>query len=422
MSKVLLIANNSFSDSSNNGKTYEAIFSEFNKSDIAQLFFSQNENPDFKYCNNYFKITDKDVLFNFFSKVKRGEKLKNVKQLNQRNENIIEHKKSKIFSFFQKKAGYLVLLRDFIWSFNTWKTKKLKNWINDFNPDIIFFVGGDMEFPHIIAKWVSQEYKIPLVIYFTDDYVIFPVNRNFLDKLKKKRANKFYIDTVKRSSLRFVIGDLMAKEYKNYFNCEFNSIMNSIELTDFEEYIGGNDKLVISYFGGLHLNRWKMICRLGKLLSDNYTINVYTIDTPSAEIINEFEISKVNYCGAVRGNALRNKILESDILLHVESDDEYYMNLTRLSVSTKIPEYLISGRAILGFGPPELASMKILSDNNIGFVISSSDKNTEILNKIDIIYDFNFRKNMGINAYNYAHKYFNRKDIATKFKQRIENL
>ena len=64
-------------------------------------------------------------------------------------------------------------------------------------------------------------------------------------------------------------------------------------------------------------------------------------------------------------------MFDADAFLHIESDDESYCSLTKLSVSTKIPEYLISSRLVIGYGPVYLASMKLLKDNNIGIVISN---------------------------------------------------
>lgn len=427
MSKVLIVANNSFSSSSNNGKTYEAIFSDFNKADLGQIFFSENESPDLDYCNNYFKITDKDVLINTLTlSGKKGGEINKQNYIS--NENQLAYSKKKnvsvLFKFLQKRADSLVQLRDLLWSLNFWKTNKLKLWLREYNPQIIFFVAGDMEFPHTVAKWISNELKIPLVIYFTDDYVLNPQPRNFLDKNRKERALNFYKDTIAKSSKLYTIGELMANEYENYFGKSFNFIMNSVDVNPLINYIDDkSDKvIIISYFGGLHLNRWKMISRLGSILNNRAKINVYTIEKPSNDILSAFERASVNYCGPVTGENLKCRIIESDVLLHVESDDQYNRSLTKLSVSTKIPEYLMSGRVILGFGPVEVASMRILSDNDIGYVISSNLNDFEISQSISKIFDFEQRKDLGIKGYDFAVANFSKDVISKKFRREIEAL
>jgi hypothetical protein len=62
---VLVVSTNCFSDVYNNGKTLESIFSSFDKRNLAQVFFSENMNPDLNFVNNYFKISDVNVLKNF---------------------------------------------------------------------------------------------------------------------------------------------------------------------------------------------------------------------------------------------------------------------------------------------------------------------------------------------------------------------
>ena len=421
--KVLIISNNSFSKTSNNGKTYEAIFSKFRKDNLAQLFFSENEDPDMEYCERYFKVTDQDVLKNLIKFTKsNGNPVIYIKE--NKNVDSITVNQSLLFNFFKKRADMLIYLRDVLWSFNSWKTPQLKKWLRDFNPDLIFFVAGPMTFPHKITKWIAEFLDIPIVLYFTDDYVIYPKSRNLMDTLVKYRANKIYKKTIKLSISRFTIGELMSYEYEKYFGTQFNSIMNSIEIKSNSQVIElrANENYLISYFGGLHLNRWKMISRLSKIAGDDFTFNVYSMEQPTEEVLIEFKNCNVNFCGGLVGLELEKKILESDVLLHVESDNEYYRSLTKLSVSTKIPEYLISGRMILGFGPEELASMRVLSDNNLGLVISSDLNDDMILEQINILRDISLRNEFGLRAQEYARDKFDKNQNAESFKKYIEKL
>ena len=114
---------------------------------------------------------------------------------------------------------------------------------------------------------------------------------------------------------------------------------------------------------------------------------------------------------------------KADILLHVESNDLQYRSLTRLSVSTKIPEYLISGRLLLAFGPAEVASIKLLSDHNVGCVIDADQSDemckstiNKLIGRNDQIHGF------VCNAYDYAVNTFDKDKIATKFKSELERI
>jgi hypothetical protein len=420
--KILIISHNSFSKVFNNGKTLESIFADFNKENLAQIFFSQNEQPDLDYCNHYFKLTDTDVLKSLLSGFSDcGHVIKECPIDNNLEKTHKPVSNSKFFNFAKSKSNYLTIFRDILWSFNSYKSKSLKNWIQNFKPDILFYVGGNYGFSHKIARYLSKEYKLPLVSYFTDDYVIYPISRNFFEYLQHQRIKLFYPKTINHSSICYTIGDLMAKEYSQYFKKEFIPIMNSIEKQEYTQY-KPNEKIKMSYFGGLHLNRWQMLIKLASLI-DDVNIDVYSIETPSEEILKQFEKSKINFKGAVRGENLKQSILSSDILLHVESNDAYYRSLTKLSISTKIPEYLMSGRFILGYGPEDVASMRIISDNQIGKVISSEMSDDKIKIELkSILSDPFLRESVGRKGHDFAIKNYDNVKISREFKIQLEKL
>lgn len=418
--KILIVSHSSFSKIYNNGKTLESIFSSFPKKDLSQIYFTENMQPDFDFCNDYFKITDVDVLKGL---LKGGADCGNVLMPNnEQNENNSNMSKgSKLFRFAKSRIDHLVLFRDMLWGFNVWKSNSLMSWFKRINPDVIFYVGGNFGFSHNIASFLSKTNRVPLVSYFTDDYLIYPKIKNFIDGVQRMRMKKFYNNTVKQASLSFAIGDVMSEEYSAFFNKKFYSLMNSVTSEDYIPYLEKKE-ITFSYFGGLHLNRWRMLIKLADSLPIG-SIDVYSTDKPLEEIMFEFNKVNINFKGAIEGAELKEAILKSDVLLHVESDDVYNRTLTKLSVSTKIPEYLMSGRLVLGFGPTEVASMKILSDNKIGLVISSSISKDSLKNELlKITSDFQFRKKIGLQGYNYAIKNFDNKIIADNFKNKIENL
>jgi len=413
--KALIISANPFSKVLNNGKTYEAIFWAFKSDCLSQLFFRTKDirYADFDYCNSYYGITESDLIKRLINvKYKCGGKV--VKQVYFKN----DYQESTIFIPF-KKSKYKDILRDILWLLPFWKNKELKQWLNSTDADFIFAVAGGSKYLHKISKYISDFLKVPLVTFFTDDYLINPKFGGLIGKILKKRMKFFYTDTVKRSELLFVIGDEMAKEYTKYFGKIFYPIMNSVDSRSYIEPII-REKPVISYFGGLHLNRWKMIRNFALLVGNRAEIWVYTISDIS--IVERAALNKVGVKikSRVFGDELQKAMIDSDILLHVESDNVVSRSFTKLSVSTKIPEYLISGRLVLGYGPPEVASMKLLTDNNIGFLISCEKTNEEMsLDMEQVLTDFDFRMEFGKRAYNFAMQNFDRNRISENFKNKI---
>ncbi len=408
--KVLIISANAFSKVSNNGKTYEAIFNAFDKSEIAQLFFrTQDDNIDYDFASSYYSVSETDII----NKILRpwtscGGEIRPAEQCKKNNTYLYNH-------FKRSNLKHNLILRDIIWATNLWNTNNLKSWYWNQKIDIVFIVAGGSSSVHNMGVRISKELDVPLVTFFTDDYLIHPLKNNIVDKIQHYRMERFYKQTIKCSSTCFAIGEDMANEYMKKFNTKFYYIMNSAdslpyEIPDKKE----SEEIVISYFGGLHLNRWKMLADFAKKMPSNFKLNIYTFSEISNQIADVLLGANINIKAGVKGTDLRSAMLKSDALLHVESDDIYNRALTRLSISTKIPEYLMSGRVVIGYGPQEVASMKFLVKNNIGITISSeSDINLDCLHTIN---DYAYRQQMGLRAYNFAVSHFNKVTISKRFR------
>ena len=407
--KVLVISHNSFSDKRNNGKTLEALFSEFPKGSVAQLFFHYGDSPDFGFCDKYYRITDQDVLESILKRDKGagGELSKEQSPIGQFNH--LNHK----VSYTRIKSIIGDYGRNLIWRLGSWKSERLLNWIWNFSPQVIFFVGGKSGFSAKIALELSSLFNIPLVSYYTDDYLLSISKDSIWEKIRFKKTNQIITNVIRHSAGQYVIGDYMALEYSKYFHKPFKAVMNSVSIKACQPYVK-NDNITISYFGGLHLNRWRMIIKLTSILPDNAHIDVYTSMNSINDIINQAFIKYgITYCGSLSGVELEKAMINSDVLLHVESDDEKNRRFTRLAVSTKIPEYLITGRPILGYGPSEVASMKILSDNQIGYVVDSDDTLEQMKSKVKLLLDdYEMRSGLGLRGYEYARKNFDKVKIS----------
>ena len=212
----------------------------------------------------------------------------------------------------------------------------------------------------------------------------------------------------------------MSKEYSAYFGKEFDCIMNSVSLYPFVPKTSISQTKTIAYFGGLNLNRWRMICRFSELLSGRAKVIVYTGQEITEEIDRAFRKSGVELGGFLKGEEVRTKMLESDVLLHIESDDKYFRSLTCLSVSTKIPEYLMSSRPVIAYGPSEIASIRLISDNNLGITISSEGSGE---NQKKVLFDFldNVEQQQLYvkRAYEYASSHFDKDKISEGLRKKI---
>lgn len=390
--KILVVSHNSFSAVRNNGKTLQSLFGGWPSDKIAQLFF-HDEIPNFEVCKHFFRITDADV----FRAIMRnngdcGQKIKDNRVI-KKNINI-----SKGISFqnlFKLMAKYrlevMFLLRDLMWGSNRWKTKKLLEWLDCFSPEVVFFVGSNYRFSYNIALWIANERNIPFILYCTDDYVTPKLTANIFWWIKYWGVKKRFKKAINIAERVFVIGDAMANEYSSRFGRECTVIMNSVDVPKiFPNYKKSDRKYIkLVYAGNLGLNRWHPLIEINECLMDLRKndiygkMYVYSPNVPRQKVVNALNNTpSMGYHGSLKTVQLKKEIQDADIVIHVESFDKKNRHLTRLSMSTKIPEYLALGKCILAYGPSDVASIKYLIDNNAAVVACNR---SELRQKLDFL-------------------------------------
>lgn len=384
--RVLVIAHNPFSDSQNNGKTLSAFFDGWPKDKLAQIYLTPDK-PDYTVCENFFRITDLEVLKSLLKKdksrgniIEKGCTLENEKEELHKNGLYILIK-----NLFVKRLPLMYCVRNFVWEIvKPWKTSNLQNWISNFNPDVVFFQSSNMYSIFDMVNDICDQFNVELLMETTDDYVTkhFSLDPFYLFDINK--MIKKYEKLVKKSKCVFAIGDMMAEEYERRFGGNFKVAMNSVDISNnvvpYTEV--KNKKTIMTYAGNLGLNRWKVLYKIGKTLKElekdgvKAKLNIYSIDKPNKKILKKLNLANVmSYNGSLDKKELIDVRNNSDILVHVESFDKKNKYITRLSVSTKIPEYLASKRCILAVGPEEVASIKYIADNKIGTVIDCLQEN-----------------------------------------------
>lgn len=418
MARVLVISTNGFSKVNCN-KTYESIFKDFKKEELFSLFFRPHDsNIDYDYCSSYYAVSEASIINKLIHPQSScgGIVNKTTTTFSQELQKDASHR---YYSFFKglDTIKRIRLLRDFLWMTNTWFNDELKAWLRDIHADVIFYHDpGNIGYLHAVKK-IGDFLNIPIVYYITDDYYRF-YTETVADKLYQKLVFPKCKEIINRASKCYCIGEMMAKEYNMLFGREFSVIMNSTPI--FPINLRTNIPKNISYFGGLHLDRWKMIVRFAEIFDGE--VNVYTTSEMTREIEKTFAERNVKYRGGVSGDKLTEAMQRSDALLHIESDEKKYMKRTKLAVSTKIPEYMASGRVIIGFGNPDLASMEFISRNNAGLIIDSREKvdksRMTIKEKLNV-------ENIDLwvtNAFNYAKVYLEENVLSLKFRNDIEDV
>lgn len=419
--KVLVISANSFSNVYNNGKTMKMMFSNFNKCEVSQLFIRGLNEIDAEAACSFYHIPERNLLKKIlFPWLKAGH------EIQIKGNNALEQELETSSNLGIKRSITTQILREFVWLLTNWDDKAFWKWIKEQSPEIIYFQAGYPFFMHRMAWKVQKRLGIPMVSHFMDDYVVYPKRT-----LYKCFLIHIYRKTIKRSSICYSIGKEMAKEYGIFFGKPFLPIMNIVPYKERSPKQEG-DILKISYFGSLYYNRIDAILAFAEFLHkkvEPFIKTKYYIQVFSSSEINEQQRMKmqelgVRNIGFVKGNEFIEQMKDSDIFLHVESGNKIYRRLTKLCVSTKIPEYLIFYRPSFAFGPTDLASMKVFSEIDGRMVISDVLDNTsqETINNIaNIINCKEVREDIAEKCYKYACDNFLIEKVANSFRLDLEN-
>lgn len=393
--RVLVLSHNAFSPIQNNGKTLESFFHRWPKDSISQIYL-QPDSPDYDFCNNYFRITDYEVLDNVFFGGKIGNELsqdvsdteyingmsRSVRKLylDRRNGSGRTGIGGVIHDLFVARLPILVYLRDLFWNKSEWQSARLSEWIKDFSPDVLFFQGSGNVFGYEIALWICESFKLPLILELTDDYTTSIYRWSIVERIYRYRFRRVLSKAISLSYRVIAISDRMQEEYMDAFGGEYCVLMNSCNspMTSYKPVV--NKHITLLYAGNVSIDRWKVLRKIGlaidsinKESNGTCVLEIYTPTQMSKKVQERLSrIDSIECNGSLDQEGLALKIGQSDILVHVEAFAKRMRRITRLSISTKIPEYMGSKRCIFAVGPSDVASIMYLRDNRYAEVVGSN--------------------------------------------------
>lgn len=412
---LIVIANNSLSDNNSNGRTLAGFLKGWDKENIAQIYIS-GEIPSSKVCDNFYQITDSSVLKGLFKKNDVGKQVFNSAETSNN---------SGINKLSKGKSILKIALRDILWGTNVWWNKKLKNWLNDFSPEIILFFAGESVFTYKMAMKIAKYYNIPIVVYNSEGYyfkdknylkhgrilsdLIYPLFHNNFKRIFKKLMKKA-VHTV-------YINDKLKNDYDNELNLPSTTVYTASDIQAIKKE-KHNDIPIISYLGNLGVGRHIALVEIAEalqLINPDYKLNVYG-KIPTDTVSEAFKTcSAINYCGVVPYSEVIEIMHKSDLLVHGESFDNFTIWDLKYAFTTKIADSLSCGTCFFVYTPQELACTEYLLRNECACVVTQKDKLTETLEKI--LTDEQLRNNYIKKGLEVAEKNHNSTKNCNKFQK-----
>jgi hypothetical protein len=377
--RVLVVSHRAFNDKGCTGITLSSFFKDWDPDGLAELYFHA-EAPHGPMCHRYYRITDFEALGSALRRQPCGRIIGGVGLAGTTGEvdPVPSPLQLRVYEFGWKQYASVMLLRDAIWRAAVWRTRDLDAWVDDFSPDVVFLVGGEYTFTYDVACHLARRRTVPLVVFLGDD--VYSICRHSLSPL-------FWLQkALLRRTLRGVLGsaarlfstcDLMGEEYQRIFGAQYTTLPTPCGQIAPGPAPGAHDPVELSYLGKVSIGRWTTLRRIGEALSQinvprqRAVLRIYTRERLDGPMLARLSIpGAMEFAGCLNAAEVEQVIERSDILVHVESMDEVSRKLTRLSLSTKIPQYLASGKCLLAVGPAEVASIRYVQDHAAGMVVT----------------------------------------------------
>ncbi len=299
--------------------------------------------------------------------------------------------------------------------------------IKKFSPEVIYTVGESISALDLSYR-LSRIMDIPIVIHFMDnwrnsiEWAENPLLKNYQRRLAAK-CNLCY----KRSTTCIAVSQGMADAYTKETGVGHSVIMNSIDTGVFHlPPKERTDEVQFVYAGGLHLGRnvalrviGEQIERICKETGAKVSFSIYT----SRENINLFggdfaALQHTNVYDAVPHDEIMRVYSQADVLIHAESGVQKNNDFFKYSVSTKISEYLSSGRTVMFFGPSNIYLYDFLKDNELAYTAENANE-AECLLRMFIEGGYESRIDK---AYHYAKEHFDINVAVKAFCDTIDNV
>ena len=424
--RILIVTRGVWKDSEGTSSTLSNFFKGYDREKIAVIYI-ETKQPQTVCCSRFFQISEFSLIKKIFHpKTKTGFDFRNDSAFTTNED--IANKEDETMNWVRRHRSYIFIwLRELLWSFNGWQTKELKDFIRDFNPDMIWMDGSPRILMNRLHQFVKKISGKPSTLFLMDDVYTYPKTWNLLELLYYKRLRSLVRKNVACSEMVFVASPKMKEEYDETFNIDSYFIAKGADFSQISP-IGTTPhkgtRLV--YLGQVYCGRIYTLIRLVEILKKkneegaNLHLSIYTNNYIPPKELEKVQVEGVSEVMDVVPYSELGKVMEeNDILLFVETFEEKYKNLARLSFSTKIADLLSSGKCIFAIGPGDIAPIRYFNDNGIAFVATKPE---EIEKKIDEMIGEQSRKEMAMRSFEFAKKEHDINDLHDRLYHIFERI
>lgn len=366
--------------------TWTSLLKNYDSENIANICI-RDELPDNKICSRYFAISENKVMKSILKRnIKTGKEV--VPEFIEDNSADI-HAHNERYHKMQKNRRYsLLLARELVWKLGNWKTAELDSFLDSFKPDIILHSMEGYIHLNDIVEYAIKRTGAKAIGYIWDDNFTYKQSDETGYKIYRFFQRKSLKRLAKKTSRFFAISDMTKEEADNFFGIDCVVLTKPLSVEPVVNY--GEIKVPIKavYTGKLAIGRDKTLARIVKAAEEinrdgvKIRFDIYTGTVLSDEMKNALNCDYCQLHAAVPQAEVLEIQRNSDMMLFVEDIDGKDARIARLSFSTKITDYLSTGKCIFAVGCRDTAPMQYFIKNDAA-VIATDDK--EIEEKLEML-------------------------------------
>lgn len=256
--------------------------------------------------------------------------------------------------------------------------RSFRSALTDFRPELVHSLLGTVREMRVTLA-LSESLNIPILPHFTDDWPSTIYGDGQLLGYPRWEARRLLSRILERSPVLLTIGSDMAAEFSSRYG-KRTAVVGNCSMTRPEPAESTGNVMV--YAGGLHLGRAEVIGKIADIVDASGNPGRLTIDLFTSA--NDLELAQnlekrhkcINSRGTMPPSSIVQRLSSSAAALFVESAEQRILDYTRLSVSTKVPEYLASLSPIVAVGPRSQSSVsELLKAPQTIYAGDGSDRN-----------------------------------------------
>lgn len=387
--------------------TFSQLFSSFRPEQLATVYIRE-ELPDDPHCATYFQVSEQKVLRSLLHPRTETGRIVTPQTVPTEEDRAAGEAAHALYVRGRQARTYHFrqCLREVAWWLGHWHTQAWDSFLDDFHPDVIVFDMSNYAHLTRMVRDAIRRTGAAAVGFLWDDTFTYRQGLRSPGFLLWRWGNRLALRRVSRLCGAFcAISQKTKQEADAFFGIDCRIVTKPIRYAPGETFCPTvpHRPLRLLYTGNLLVGRLGTLFLLAETLRElqadgrpRVVADVYTA-TPLTEADRDRLSPFVTVHAAIPQPQVLEKQGEADVLLLLEALTPPESQISRLSFSTKITDYLHAGKCILAVGPSDVASMEYLRGEDAALCVYDQEGMGQALRRL--LEDTNLLSAYGERAY-----------------------